>query len=456
MKFFEQKNLLWRIFKKLSNLNFSISILSLIIIFSIIGSIIEQDQNILYYKTYYPLNNGNILSINWQLIYFLGLDHIFRNWWFIFILFIFIFSLISCTLSTQLPGLKSARRWKFVSSKSLEKLSHAVINQNHYNSNSFTNIIYSLLSTNFFVFSYKNSIYAYKGLYGRIAPIFVHISIIITLFGSMLGFLSGFVSQEMIPNGELFHLKNIINSGFYSNMPLDIYGRIDNFYITYYPDNSIKQFFSKISLFYNSKKVIYSQLISVNSPLNFHGITFYQTDWKINALRFDLGNGKYVQKKLIKTDINNKNCWLTSLNVNGSKKIYFILFNLNSDIIIFNDDGLIMDQVILGENFYLNKNIISIDSIITSTGLQIKIDPGIFYVYLGFFIIMLSTFLSYISYSQIWVCISLDIVNFVGSTNRAILFFEEDILRINRCYNFYTYKSSIDCNKIKVIDQILI
>jgi cytochrome c biogenesis protein len=38
--------------------------------------------------------------------------------------------------------------------------------------------------------------------------------------------------------------------------------------------------------------------------------------------------------------------------------------------------------------------------IISSTGLQIKTDPGIPIIYLGFFFLMISTLISYITYSQ--------------------------------------------------------
>ena len=46
---------------------------------------------------------------------------------------------------------------------------------------------------------------------------------------------------------------------------------------------------------------------------------------------------------------------------------------------------------------------ITLLEIISSTGLQIKTDPGIPIIYSGFFFLMLSTLISYITYSQIWI-----------------------------------------------------
>ena len=65
---------------------------------------------------------------------------------------------------------------------------------------------------------------------------------------------------------------------------------------------------------------------------------------------------------------------------------------------------------------------------------------------------MLSTILSYLSYSQIWVHQGSELLKLFGSTNRAILFFEEDILLINDTYNYYssTFKTYND-----LFDKIL-
>ena len=41
--------------------------------------------------------------------------------------------------------------------------------------------------------------------------------------------------------------------------------------------------------------------------------------------------------------------------------------------------------------------------LLTTTGLQIKTDPGIPLIYTGFLFLMLSTLISYITYSQIWI-----------------------------------------------------
>nr|QCI06849.1 cytochrome c biogenesis protein ccs1 [Halydictyon mirabile] len=451
------KGIIWRFSRKIGNLNFAIFLLFLIILSIMVGSIIEQDQNLTYYQTHYAIHDQYFLIIDWKLIIFLGLDHLYQTWWFLSILFIFTCSLISCTFSLQLPTLRQSRRWKFY--QSLKKINSSNDSCNfeflHNFTNSYINIIYSLLSYDFYVFHKKNDIYAYKGIIGRVAPVFVHLSIILIVLGSMISVLFGYTSQEMVPKGEFFHIKNIVHSGIYSQLTKNYIYKINNFFIDYNTDNSVKQFFSNISVVGNKGELILNKIIYVNSPLKLQGITFYQTDWNINSLRLSIGNNSniYIQKKLKKININNKDCWLCQVFINDSKKVYIAIFSLTDRIFIFDFNGKILDSVFLRESFYINKIPVSFNDIILDTGLQIKLDPGINTVYLGFLLLMLSTIISYSSYSQVGITIITNKLNIVGSTNRAVFFFEEDIIKIYKIYIKYSSIYSVNSKKFDFLNN---
>ena len=68
--------------------------------------------------------------------------------------------------------------------------------------------------------------------------------------------------------------------------------------------------------------------------------------------------------------------------------------------------------------------------ILSSTGLEIKSDPGIVLIYLGFLLLMISTLISYITYSQIWVIKDNNRIVIGGNTTRATFDFEIEFFKL--------------------------
>lgn len=434
MRVINKKNVKWIFFKLFSNLSFAIVILLLILVFSLLGSIIEQNQSFAYYQEIYPVKSISLLDFNWKFIIALGLDHIYESWWFITILIILSLSLITCTFSVQLPSLRNARRWKFRNNNNNTSYKPDLLNKNVMLKKSIVNMSYSLNSQGYYCFNRHNKIYAYKGLVGRIAPIIVHISLIVILFGSTISFTNGFIVQEMIPVGEIFHTKNILGAGLNSIVPVYSTFRVDNFYINYNFDNSIKQFFSKLSYVKidGSKRLF--QSIFVNSPLKLKNLTFYQTDWQINALRIQIDRNFIIQYKLNKVQIGNSIFWMCNFPVDHEHHLFIVISTLNNSIYIYDNLGRFISVASLNQKVYFKQSCFRIIEIMSSTGLQIKVDPGLPFVYTGFFLLMISTVISYLSYSQLWFNIDSNSCYLNGCTNRAILFFEEELQVICRKY----------------------
>ena len=439
MQLLKVKNFTWVILKKIANLNFALSILFLIISLSVLGTLIEQDQSISFYQNSYP---DHRYLFNWKIIIFLGLDHIYQTWWFMFVILIFAICLTVCTFSVQLPSLKNARRWKFrnyILDKHNNKVSAGYMSNynNKLGMHSITNMLYSLSYQGYFIFNKSKYIYAYKGLLGRLAPVFVHLSMLFSLFGFLISILTNFMDQEMVASGEIFHLKNIVHAGQASHLYRNVIGRVHDFFIKYNSDNSVKQFFSDISLINNNGNILVTKTISVNQPLFFRGLTIYQTDWSIDALRLQIGD-LYIQKKLYRIEINNKACWVSDFIIDNNTRFVVIVFSLNNEMFLYNINTDIVELILLNRTILINDIKLIIQDIMVSTGLQIKVDPGIIIVYFSFLCIMISTFISYISYSQVWITIELQILSMSGNTNRAILLFEEEIIKINRLYQKYS------------------
>jgi cytochrome c biogenesis protein len=410
-----------KIFRFIADLRFSIFILLLISFFSIIGTVIEQDQSIEVYKINYPLTNPMFGFLTWDRIVQFGLDHVYKTWWFFTLIFLFGSSLISCTFLQQFPSLRIARRCQFFrTTGQFYRLKIFTVLRNF----SFNKIIYRIREKKYSVFQQKNIIYCYKGLIGRIAPILVHFSMILVLLGTIIGSLFGFKAQEIVPKTEHFHIQNILNNGQLTFIP-NISTRINDFWITYTKDKTISQFYSDLSVLNNQGNEIDRKTIAVNSPLIYKGVYYYQTDWNLIGLRFQNIKNEIIQYPLINILNNQNKVWLTWVNNNNSltEGIVVIIDNLEGYCSVYNEKGKFIGNIELNEIANFNQSI-SLSEIISSTGLQIKIDPGIPIIYTGFFFLMLSTLISYITYSQIWI-IQKDKKIFIGgTTNRAIFEFE--------------------------------
>ena len=415
-----------RIFRLVADLRFAIFILLLISFFSIAGTVIEQDQSIEVYKINYPLTNPVFGVLTWDRILQFGLDHVYKTWWFLTLISLFGLSLISCTFLQQLPSLKIARRCQFFRTTSqFYRLKISTI----LNSFSFTKILSRIEQSQYSIFQQKNIVYCYKGLIGRIAPIIVHLSMILVLVGTIIGSLFGFKAQEIVPKTENFHIQNILNNGQLTIIPKTS-ARINDFWITYTKDRTVSQFYSDISVLDDQGNETTRKTISVNYPLVYNGVYYYQTDWNLIGLRFQTTNKEIIEYPLINLLNNQSKIWLTWISNNQSlnEGIIAIIDNLEGYCSIYDETGKFLGNIELNETADFNQSLTLLE-IISSTGLQVKIDPGIPIIYGGFFFLMLSTLISYITYSQIWIIQKNKKLFIGGTTNRAQFDFELEFFK---------------------------
>ena len=415
-----------KIFRIVADLRFSILILLLISLFSIIGTIIEQDQSIESYKLNYPLANPVFGFLTWDRILKFGLDHVYKTWWFFTLIFLFGLSLITCTSLQQLPSLKIARRCQFFRKPGQFYRLKIFTTLTNF---SFNKILLRIRNSQYSIFQQKNIVYCYKGLIGRIAPILVHFSMILILLGTILGSLFGFKAQEIVPKTENFHIQNIINSGQLTIIP-KISTRVNDFWITYTQNRTISQFYSDLSILDTQGNEIRRKTISVNYPLIHENVYYYQTDWNLIGLRFKTMTNEIIEYPLLNILNNQNKVWITWISNDKSlnEGIIGLVDNLEGYCSIYDESGLFLGNIELNEVVNFNQPLTFLE-IISSTGLQIKSDPGIPMIYFGFFFLMISTLLSYITYSQIWIIQKNQKLFIGGTTNRAIFNFELEFFK---------------------------
>jgi len=385
-----------QLLKIFTDLKFAIFILILIATASSLGSFIEQDESLSFYQENYQLEKPIYGFINWQTIINLEIDHVYRAWWFLSLLIILGICLISCTITRQFPLFITSKEYIFKKDKkSFNTLPFFVELESLFYIKEM--VLLKLQKMNFYLYQTENLIYGYRGLIGRISPILVHLSLIIILGGSAFGAFKNFKAQEILPKGELFHIQNPIKAGLFTSIP-QINIRVNDFWVEY-EQNKIHQFYSNLSILDNYGNELKEQTISVNNPLRYKNVDFYQSDWNLIGIRVKKLNENKVYEFPVFPLKENTKSWITWIETN--EKNYTLIFDqLQNTFLVYNEKGQFLANKSIGE--FIDPSCIIID-IIPSTGLLIKYDPSIGIIYFGFGLLMITTSLSYLPYTQIWI-----------------------------------------------------
>jgi cytochrome c biogenesis protein len=416
----------------LADLRLAIILLLMIAIFSISGTVIEQGQAPDFYQANYPEHPALFGFLTWKVLLLVGLDHVYRTWWFLAILVLFGSSLIACTFTRQLPALKTAQFWKYYEkSQQFKKLALSA----EVPSNSLAELANILQQKRYLVFQEGDKLYARKGIAGKIGPIIVHASMLIILAGSIIGSLTGFLAQEMVISGDTFEVKNIIDAGPFaaSQVPHDWSVKVNRFWIDYTPEAAIDQFYSDLSVLDASGKEVDRQTIYVNKPLRHKGITMYQTDWSIGAVQVRVNKSPVFQLPMAPLDNQGKGrIWGTWIPTKPdmSEGVSLLAKDLQGVVLIYDATGKLTTTIREGMSAEVNGVTLYVDKLIGSTGLQIKSDPGIPIVYTGFGLLMIAVLMSYVSHSQIWALKEGEKVYLGGKTNRAQVVFERELIEV--------------------------
>ncbi|MGL5194458.1 MAG: cytochrome c biogenesis protein, partial [Chroococcales cyanobacterium] len=338
----------------------------------------------------------------------------------------------ACTFTHQFPALTAARRWKFYKTpRQFEKLAlSAQVDEANLNQ-----LDELLQKRRYLVFREGNTLYARKGLMGKIGPILVHASMLIILAGSILGAMTGFMAQEIIPSGETFRVQNIIDAGPFSmsQVPKDWAVHVNRFWIDYQPDGTIDQFYSDLSVIDSEGQERDRQTIHVNKPLRYRGVTMYQTDWGVAAVQVQLNNSPIFQLPMALLNTGGgPRLWGTWIPTKPdlSEGVSLLAQDLQGTLLLYDMEGKLMTSLRPGMETPVNGVTLKIKKVIGSTGLQIKADPGIPMVYLGFGLLMLGVMMSYVSHSQVWALEQDEELYVGGKTNRAQVTFEREVIEI--------------------------
>ncbi|KAL5715130.1 copper chaperone [Ranunculus cassubicifolius] len=421
----------------LSNLPLAIGEMFTIAALMALGTAIDQGEAPEYYLQRYSEENPAFGFITWKWVLFFGFDHMFTSPVFLGMLILLGASLMACTYTTQIPIVKVARRWNFL---------HSAVNirKQEYTDSlpqaSVRDLGVILMGSGYEVFVKGPTLYAFKGLAGRFAPIGVHIAMLLIMAGGTLSASGSFRGAVTVPQGLNFVMGDVLGPSGFLSRPTDAFNtevHVNKFYMDYYDSGEISQFHTDISLFDMDGKEVMRKTIMVNDPLRYNGITIYQTDWSISALQvLKDGQGPFnLAMAPLKTNGDKKlfGTFLPIGDTNSSKVkgISMLARDLQS-IILYDEEGKFVGVRRPDSNLPVDINgtkIVIVDAI-GSSGLDLKVDPGVPIVYAGFGALMLTTCISFLSHSQVWALQDGTTVVIGGKTNRAKLEFPNEMNRL--------------------------
>ncbi|MGD1865472.1 MAG: cytochrome c biogenesis protein [Phormidesmis sp.] len=424
----------------LADLKLAIALLLTIAIFSISGTVIEQGQGLTYYQENYPESPALFGFLTWKIILILGLDHVYRTWWFLAILILFGASLTACTFTRQITALRwFSRTWNFYSKpRQFGKMALSTELKSDEESSNINELKTQLTQRKYKIFEKDSGtdkmLYAHKGLSGRIGPIVVHASMLLILFGAILGSMTGFFAQEMVPSGQTFKIQNIFDAGPWAGpqIPKDWSVHVNRFWIDYSPEGRIDQFYSDLSVLDDTGEEVKRKTIWVNQPLRYKNVTLYQADWAVGAVKVRINNSPVFNLQMAPLETSGGKLWGTWVPTKPdmSEGVSLIAQDLQGTLLLYDMSGQLASTVREGGSVDINGVTLYVDDLIGSTGLQIKADPGIPVVYLGFGLLMIGVVVSYISHSQVWALQTAETLYVGGRTNRAQVSFEREMVSV--------------------------
>ena len=412
---------------KISSLRFAISLIIFIAISSGIGTFIPQGSNDKFYVDFF--DDAPIFGfLNGEKVLKLQLDHIYTSFWFLFSLILLCVSLAACSFRRQIPSLKASLKWiEYNSEKKFSKLQLSSSHQIKKDEDNISKADLLLREKGWKTYKFESHISARKGLIGKIGPIVVHIGLIVLLIGSAYGsFTSQSKEQYLFPGESL----DLINES--TNSKANV--RLLDFSIERESDGIPKQFISKLDFSSEDYKFNEIKTAKVNSPIRFRGLTIYQADWAISGVVLEIDNILYqIQLKEI-PEISNQ-VWgvLVELGSETKKNYLLTIDNENGPLKISNFENFSENIYINEDPLEVNSSKLSLKKIILSSGLIIKNDPSIPFIYFSFILIIFGTIISLIPTNQLWIFVNKESKKLTigGLSNKNLVGFKKEFLKLS-------------------------
>lgn len=403
----KSENMVWRFFASVKLALFSLLILATT---SIIGTLIPQGNPPEFYIEAFGPRTAQFLQM-------LDVPYMYNSWWFVSLLLLFSINLIICTID-RLPNV-----WQMVvlnnldtEPERLEKMPHRQLFYAHGETGAIAEIVANLLGKNGWKAKGENKpagrlLFSQKQAWSRLGVYAVHLSILVIFAGAIIGIRFGFKASIMIPEGSSTDV--VYETGTEKSIPLGFTLQCDDFQVSYYADGRTpKEFRSDLTVRDDKANKTFQRRIIVNDPLDYRGITFYQSSYQpLQGFNVSITNKADNTRQVFQIPAAEKISWpgtgiefgIINQRVRSRMgdvdkiKIWFSDDTGEPSIFWLDNDG--AETITRSSATYEFQA-----SQIYATGLQVAKDPGVWTVYAGCTLMLIGLYVAFfLSHRRIWV-----------------------------------------------------
>ena len=405
----KNKNFLWNFF---TSVKLALFLLFILAIASIIGTVIPQNNPPTFYVEQYGAGTAKLFEL-------LNVPDMYNSWWFLTLLLLLSLNLLICSLD-RFPN-----TWRLATMDNLatdpERLRKTGFRKNLVSRKPLAQAVPAVAAA-MAAAGWKPQqaplgegtlLFAQKGAWTRLGVYGVHLSILVIFAGAIIGSFFGYKASVMLP--ELGTTDKVYASNeAHTPIPLGFTLRCDRFDLSFYDNGAPKEYRSDLAVIKDGQEV-YSKSIVVNDPMQYGGLTFYQSSYQSidNELVATIENNRTKARQSFRLPLRQEVRWpaeglsFGTVNLEGPDRLGRYRFK------IWFSDG----KAAPAEFWtYLQApaNIERPDATYTfairqrfATGLQVAKDPGVWYVYIGCILMLLGlTVAFFMAHKRIWIYLS--------------------------------------------------
>jgi cytochrome c biogenesis protein len=388
-----------KIYDFFSSVKLAIVLLLTLAVTSIIGTIIEQQQDPDKYLREYGETTYKILK-------FLGFTDVYHSWWYILLLTLLGINLIVCSVK-RLPKIwKIAKQPRKTFPEGFEKnlkVSHSITLEGTAEEIKKT-VVETLKKLKYSTEvsleeENQTHLFADKNVFARFGVYIVHLGVLVVLIGGLVTAIFGYKGYMNLAQGASSNLVTLFGSSKIIELPFFV--KCNKFTIDFYPSGMPKAYISDLSIIENGKEVLRKK-IKVNDPLKYRGVYFYQASYAQGEATLHIKEKD--KSKVIKIAFGQP--------VKFEKDTYLSLVSFDSKTMTIGvellQNGKVREGAVTPFTFFKIPNTDIYFAVIDIrptfyTGLQVSKDPGTWIVWVGSTILIAGLIVAFfIPHRRIW------------------------------------------------------